>query len=98
MGGTRRGGWDVNVYDIDFGVPPDDSDAEMFGPAVTGEERIGGEFGELNGMVDKGEQTPNPSAPRAVTSDRCVPGETAESGGLGELGFLDTRNLYAPVE
>ena len=63
----------------------------MFGPAVAGEERVGGEFGELDGMVDEGEQTPTPSAPRAVTSDRCVPGEAAEGGGLGEFGFLDTR-------
>ena len=69
----------------------------MFSDTVTREEVVGGYGGIFNGVVDQGEEAPTPAAPRAITSDCRVPREIAESGGLGEFGFLDTRNLDAPV-
>ena len=48
----------------------------MFGGSVAGEEVVGGEFGELDGVVDEGEQTSTPSAPWAVAPNRCKPGKS----------------------
>ena len=72
---------DIDVYDPDGGFSPDDRHALVFHDVGAQEEVVCGEVGELDRLVDKGEQIPTPSVPRAVTPNRRVSREVSVGGG-----------------
>ena len=69
VGGAGGGRGDVDIDDINRGLPPGDRDPEVLGDTVTREEMVSWEWGILDGVVDEDKQTPTTSTPRAIAAN-----------------------------